>query len=739
MEQDPSVSEPDDAHQQSLADTLNILGEATVVLDHGLRIALINHLAERLLGREGEDLRGQPVTRLLPRRYRGLLGLAQRYLQAGAESGGSRRLELSALHADGREIPLEVSFNRSVVNGRPILTLFLRDITKRKQRREREARRHSLLHALARFSELLLGPGLDAEALSRALALLARPLEAEGIVLYRHEGPDHALPALHCLAAQGPAHVARQLDTLDYRREPLLDALPRLVAGNALVSLEDLLLAPIHDRDDWIGLLAVFSPRRADTGLDEIEDLVLTAARLLGSALALHAQTRALELSERRYRALFDDTPDLYFILDAHGTVTECNRSAREQLGPDEIAGQPFEALVHPSDRPRLHHHLQSLLDGGRQSADIEYRLLTRHDHVLWVHHRAVQGRDEEGAERLHLLCRDVTSRRLAELALRESQEHYRRTFRIAAVALWEVDITPLVDRLLPLRAQGPEALRRFLDEHPGFLEEAAQRMQVLQANAAAVELMGATSEQDLIGPFDPRIAADALPAFRRLVLAIGEGSDRFQGEFRCLTCQGETRDVLLSAALPVAASGGHMILSMTDISRIKELERQLSHSARHDHLTGLANRVLLHDRIEQALARMQRNGSLLALLYLDLDRFKPINDRYGHETGDRVLREVAQRLRQVVRDSDTVCRYGGDEFIILIDDLQHEADAENIALKLLALLRQPMEIDGRSLRVDASIGIALAPRDGSTPDQLIGQADRAMYRAKQSGLGIAG
>ncbi|HHJ12208.1 MAG TPA: GGDEF domain-containing protein, partial [Chromatiales bacterium] len=96
-------------------------------------------------------------------------------------------------------------------------------------------------------------------------------------------------------------------------------------------------------------------------------------------------------------------------------------------------------------------------------------------------------------------------------------------------------------------------------------------------------------------------------------------------------------------------------------------------------------------------------------------------------------------RLRQVVRDSDTVCRYGGDEFIILIDDLQHEADAENIALKLLALLRQPMEIDGRSLRVDASIGIALAPRDGSTPDQLIGQADRAMYRAKQSGLGIAG
>ncbi len=739
MEQNPSLSDPEDTQQRHFADTLNILGEATVVLDHELRIALINHLAERLLGRDGDALRGQPVTALLPRRYRGLLDLARRYLREGAHSRRGRRLELSALHAEGHEIPLEVSFNRSVVNGRPILTLFLRDITRRKQRREREARRHSLLHALARFSELLLGPGLDEEKLSRALALLARPLQAEGIVLFQHEGPTDTLPELRHLVSHGPEHMIRRFDGLDYRQQPLQEALPRLVRGNAVVKLEELLLAPVRDREDWIGLLAVLDPGRADAGLEEIEDLVLTAARLLGSALALHNQTRALELSERRYRALFDNTPDLYFILDAQGTVTECNRSAREQLGTGKVTGQPFEALAHPSDRPRLHYHLQSLLQGGPQSADIEYRLLTRHDSVLWVHHRAVQGRDEEGAERLHLLCRDVTSRRLAELALRESQEHYRRTFRIAAVALWEVDVTPLLDRLLPLRAQGPGALARFLDQHPGFLEEAAQRMQVLQANAAAVELMGATSEQDLVGPFDPRIAPDALPAFRRLVLAIGEGSDRFQGEFRCLTCQGETRDVLLSAALPLAASGGHMILSMTDISRIKELERQLSHSARHDHLTGLANRVLLHDRIEQALARMQRRGNPLALLYLDLDRFKPINDRYGHETGDRVLREVARRLRQVVRDSDTVCRYGGDEFIILIDDLQHESDAENIALKLLALLRQPMEIDGQAMLVDASIGIALAPRDGSTPDQLIGQADHAMYRAKQSGLGIAG
>jgi len=138
-------------------------------------------------------------------------------------------------------------------------------------------------------------------------------------------------------------------------------------------------------------------------------------------------------------------------------------------------------------------------------------------------------------------------------------------------------------------------------------------------------------------------------------------------------------------------------------------------------------------------MARCRRSGRLVGLLYLDLDRFKPINDRYGHETGDRVLCEVARRLREVVRDSDTVCRYGGDEFLVLLDDLQHESDAEHIALKLLTLLRQPLTLDGLALRVDASIGIALAPRDGTTPDALIGQADRAMYRAKQSGLGIAG
>ncbi len=152
---------------------------------------------------------------------------------------------------------------------------------------------------------------------------------------------------------------------------------------------------------------------------------------------------------------------------------------------------------------------------------------------------------------------------------------------------------------------------------------------------------------------------------------------------------------------------------------------------ATHDALTGLPNRVLCHDRLNGALQRSQRTGKDFALLYLDLDGFKPVNDNYGHEAGDTVLKIIAQRLLGQLREVDIVARYGGDEFVVILESLEKWGDIDSIIEKLLVSIRQEIKIGEHSVNVDASVGAALSPRDGRQADALIRAADKSMYRNK--------
>ena len=161
------------------------------------------------------------------------------------------------------------------------------------------------------------------------------------------------------------------------------------------------------------------------------------------------------------------------------------------------------------------------------------------------------------------------------------------------------------------------------------------------------------------------------------------------------------------------------------------EKEEQIRHMAHHDILTGLPNRALFIDRAEQALALAYRNQRSLAVLFIDLDRFKPINDQYGHDAGDVVLRMIGKRLQDRLRASDTVCRQGGDEFVILLSEFKERADLEKLAYQLRAAIEEPCEVDGNRLMVSASIGIALYPEHGKTIEMVIQRADAAMYQAK--------
>jgi diguanylate cyclase len=175
---------------------------------------------------------------------------------------------------------------------------------------------------------------------------------------------------------------------------------------------------------------------------------------------------------------------------------------------------------------------------------------------------------------------------------------------------------------------------------------------------------------------------------------------------------------------------------SETALLSAQEDERRAALRALHDPATGLPNRVLFEDRLAQGISLAERQGWILAVMFLDLDGFKSVNDRHGHAAGDLVLRQVADRLSQHARDEDTVCRAGGDEFLYLLVNPKNTADVERKAVTVLGDIAQSIEVGGQDLVIRGSIGIALYPGDGTTADQLVRNADTAMYRAKNGECG---
>ena len=180
----------------------------------------------------------------------------------------------------------------------------------------------------------------------------------------------------------------------------------------------------------------------------------------------------------------------------------------------------------------------------------------------------------------------------------------------------------------------------------------------------------------------------------------------------------------------------GGFVSTSTDITERKRNEARMLHLAQHDSLTGLPNRLLFHDRLHQAMARHRRDGGLLAVVLLDLDNFKHVNDAFGHRVGDEVLKQVGERMRAALRESDTVGRIGGDEFALILPDLPDPDAAALIADKIVSQLDRPFELDAGVWQPRASLGIALFPGDGQSAEQLLQNADLAMYRAKAAGGG---
>jgi len=237
---------------------------------------------------------------------------------------------------------------------------------------------------------------------------------------------------------------------------------------------------------------------------------------------------------------------------------------------------------------------------------------------------------------------------------------------------------------------------------------------------------------------WEKRIHPDDLPGLMAVRHALSNRQEQyFTNEHRKLCKDGSWKWVQARGMVVSRAADGaplRVIGTYIDISARKAAEQRIMHMASHDTLTGLANRDLLQDRIQQSILQAQRGNNAPALLFIDLDQFKTINDSLGHDMGDLLLQQVAQRLVSSVRTEDTVARQGGDEFIVLLLNISNTQDAGLLAQKLLADLMQPYQINGKELHISASIGIAVFPEDGKDVDTLLKNSDIAMYHAKEAG-----
>jgi diguanylate cyclase (GGDEF)-like protein/PAS domain S-box-containing protein len=314
----------------------------------------------------------------------------------------------------------------------------------------------------------------------------------------------------------------------------------------------------------------------------------------------------------------------------------------------------------------------------------------------------------------------------------------------IAIVALM---VSTLMRRLVLREAESDERTEALKDAEERFrraFDDAAIGMSLnsldgryLRVNHALVALTGYKANELVGKTFGDITHPEDLDADLAAVQELLSGErDLYENEKRYVHAEGHVVWIQLNVTLVKDGDGRplHFIAQMQDITERKRAQAELAHQALHDPLTGLPNRLLFTDRLEVALARLARRGGAVAVLFLDLDRFKLINDSHGHEVGDQVLMEMASRLGGILRPSDTLSRFGGDEFTILCDDLSSEEDASQVAERIAEALAAPFPLADREVFLSASIGIALGRDRAMSAGALLRDADAAMYGAKERG-----
>ncbi len=459
------------------------------------------------------------------------------------------------------------------------------------------------------------------------------------------------------------------------------------------------------------GLKVVNEPRlyrRRDGALLEVEvssSLVTYGGKVV---IMIHVRDvserrqaeRLLAESEERFRCLFDNNSDAVFSLDLKGRFTSVNPAA-EKLGGyalGEVRGKPFWFLVEEGDREKARKRFALVATGTVVAEDLEVTIRHRSGRRVPVAVRGIPIASGERISGVFGVARDVSVRVRAERELRLAGKVFEGIAE--AVAVTDVD------------------------------------WKIQSVNRAFTEITGYTAEemtgQDLRFLHPEGVEPVSLAEMEKALRLTGGWKGEMWGRRKNGEVYPQWSNV--SAILDEKGRVAHLVSVASDITERRLFEEHLKHLAHHDPLTGLPNRTMFLERLNQSLFLAGREGHQVAVMFLDLDRFKVINDTLGHQQGDLLLRAVADRLRGAVRGSDTVARLGGDEFTVLLGGGTSPGEAALVARKLIAELARPFQVAGRNLLVTGSVGIAMYPMDAGGAEEMLKSADVAMYHAKEEG-----
>jgi diguanylate cyclase (GGDEF)-like protein/PAS domain S-box-containing protein len=456
---------------------------------------------------------------------------------------------------------------------------------------------------------------------------------------------------------------------------------------------------------------------------------------------ALRSAEEALNINQQRFRSLFEYHPDGIMELKANGGISRVNMALESETGffSEKLVGKPWTELVAPEKREEADEALRCAMRG--EAAEHDSLLLNRLGDRIDVQLKLVPLHTKEEISGAYAIFKNVTAQKTAERRIATQSERIRRLYLVAASRGGSID------------QQIDSTLRLGLDLFSfdaGIVTE-LQDGRVFVRNAVGE---GSPIVKGSIYPEQVTLSRH-LHGDRRMVVIPDIEHSEFRDDVARATANWRSFFAMqLTAGNAVYGTvifasriarevelheGDRDLLQMMGLFIEAALERasydaHIEQLAFHDSLTGLPNRVLFEDRITHTIATGRRYNRGFAVMYLDLDSFKEVNDNYGHPVGDEVLKHVADRLRATLRESDTVARFGGDEFVILEPVVDGPSDSADLARKLHATLQDPVVLDGVAHDVRASIGIALYPTDGTTEKELMEAADRALYRAKHEG-----
>ena len=484
-----------------------------------------------------------------------------------------------------------------------------------------------------------------------------------------------------------------------------------------------LLLAPLI----WLGVRSVLKPllalhqtirsSRNDPGAvpevpvregDEIGDLAADFNALMRER---NEAAAALQDNAHRLRLITDNTPALISYVDSGERYQYANATYHEWFGmtPEEVCGRTMREVLR-ENYPLREPHIRDALAGKEARFDlpISFGGSERHTHTRYV----PDVRSDGGIAGFYVLATDVTPLKRTEQMLRESEQRLSLALESSQLALFDWNIAT----------------------NEIFLSE--QWALMLGGKPAPTRTTFDTLERMV----HPKDATDLSRLIRDALKGV---TPYYRAEHRVRRNDGKWIWIQSHGQVTARGPDGQalrLIGTNADVTERKRAEAdlaesraQLERAAQYDGLTGLPNRNLLGDRLEQALARARRNRQLISLFYLDLDRFKDINDARGHAAGDALLKAFAERLNACVRETDTVARLGGDEFVILLEDVREDGDARAVADKIIDAMRREFHVDSKALRVTTSIGVAFT-RGDTTGEDLMKQADTALYEAKGAG-----